>query len=59
MRAAEALTEEQDDLVEMANLSPSLTGLPMIVWISERGRPSIRASSTSYAAGSTSTAKSS
>lgn len=29
--------DEQDDLFEMANLSPALTGLPMIVWISERG----------------------
>ena len=26
-----------DELFEMANLSPSLTGLPMVVWISERG----------------------
>ena len=30
--------DEADDLFEMANLSPTLTGLPMIVWISERGR---------------------
>lgn len=30
--------DEADDLFEMANLSPALTGLPMIVWISERGR---------------------
>ena len=26
------------DLFEMANLSPTLTGLPMVVWVSERGR---------------------
>jgi hypothetical protein len=26
-----------DDPFETANLSPALTGLPMIVWISERG----------------------
>ena len=26
------------DLFEMANLSPALTGLPMVVWVSERGR---------------------
>ena len=29
---------ERDDFFKMANLSPTLTGLPMIVWISERGR---------------------
>lgn len=29
---------EDDDFFEMANLSPTLTGLPMVVWISERGR---------------------
>jgi hypothetical protein len=28
----------QEDLFEMANLSPALTGLPMVVWVSERGR---------------------
>ena len=28
----------EDDLLEMANLSPGLTGLPMVVWISERGQ---------------------
>jgi Domain of unknown function (DUF4160) len=38
MRAAKPVTDETDDLFEMANLSPALTGLPMVVWISERGR---------------------
>ena len=37
MRASRLATGETDDLFEMANLSPALTGLPMIVWISERG----------------------
>lgn len=37
MRAAESAVEPVEDLFEMANLSPSLTGLPMVVWISERG----------------------
>ena len=37
MRASGLVTDEPDDLFEMANLSPTLTGLPMIVWISERG----------------------
>jgi Domain of unknown function (DUF4160) len=38
MRASRAAADEPSDLFEMANLSPTLTGLPMIVWISERGR---------------------
>src|ERR687892_2067238 len=38
MRASKPVANEADDLFEMANLSPTLTGLPMIVWISERGR---------------------
>ena len=39
MRASRsAAADEADDLFDMANLSPTLTGLPMIVWISERGR---------------------
>jgi hypothetical protein len=29
---------DEDELFEMANLSPMLTGLPMVVWASERGR---------------------
>ena len=29
---------DEVDLFEMANLSPALTGLPMVVWVSERGR---------------------
>lgn len=37
MRAAEHLAEPAEGLFEMANLSPTLTGLPMVVWISERG----------------------
>ncbi len=38
MRAPSPAADETEDLFEMANLSPALTGLPMIVWISERGR---------------------
>jgi len=38
MRAAKRIADETGDLFEMADLSPALTGLPMIVWISERGR---------------------
>jgi hypothetical protein len=38
MRASRLAADEADDLFDMANLSPTLTGLPMIVWISERGR---------------------
>ena len=38
MRASRVAAGEANDLFEMANLSPTLTGLPMIVWISERGR---------------------
>jgi hypothetical protein len=38
MRASRLAADEADDLFEMANLSPTLTGLPMVVWISERGR---------------------
>ena len=37
MRAVESLVEPAKDLFEMANLSPTVTGLPMVVWISERG----------------------
>ena len=37
MRASRPVADETGDLFEMANLSPALTGLPMIVWISERG----------------------
>jgi len=29
---------DDGDLFEMANLSPALTGLPMVIWVSERGR---------------------
>ena len=38
MRASRPAADEADDLFDMANLSPTLTGLPMVVWISERGR---------------------
>jgi Domain of unknown function (DUF4160) len=38
MRASRPRPDQPDDLFERANLSPALTGLPMIVWISERGR---------------------
>jgi hypothetical protein len=37
MRASSPAAEATQDPFEMANLSPALTGLPMIVWISERG----------------------
>ena len=37
MRASNPAAGETSDFFEMANLSPALTGLPMIVWISERG----------------------
>ena len=33
-----SITRDNVDLFEMANLSPALTGLPMVVWVSERGR---------------------
>lgn len=40
MRATQQLpdTGDEDDFFDMANLSPTLTGLPMVVWISERSR---------------------
>ena len=37
MRVSSPAAGAAEDLFEMANLSPALTGLPMIVWISERG----------------------
>jgi hypothetical protein len=37
MRAATLTKDDTGDPFEKANLSPALTGLPMIVWISERG----------------------
>ena len=36
-RTAPVLTDT-DDLYLMANLPPRLTGLPMVIWLSERGR---------------------
>ena len=38
MRASGPAADEPDDPFERANLSPTLTGLPMIVRRSERGR---------------------
>ena len=38
MRAPVDVTDAEDELFDMANLSSALTGLPMVVWISERGR---------------------
>ena len=38
MRASRPAADEPDDLFDLANLSPTGTGLPMVVWISERGR---------------------
>ncbi len=38
MRAPIDLADAEDELFDMANLSSALTGLPMVVWISERGR---------------------
>jgi hypothetical protein len=38
MRASRIARDEANDLFDLASLSPALTGLPMIVWISERGR---------------------
>src|SRR4051812_37186854 len=35
---AQAVEAADDEHFDMANLSPTLTGLPMVVWISERGR---------------------
>jgi hypothetical protein len=32
------LTADPEDLFEMANLRPKYTGLPMVIWVSERGR---------------------
>jgi len=29
--------DAEDDLYEMANLRPKATGLPMVIWVSERG----------------------
>jgi hypothetical protein len=38
------MSEAEDDFFEMANLFPDDTGLPMVVWASERGhaRPDVR-----------------
>jgi hypothetical protein len=32
------MNDGEDDLFLMANLRPADTGLPMVVWVSERGR---------------------
>jgi hypothetical protein len=44
MRASRLVTNEPDDLFEIANLSPALTGLPMVVWIGARRRSAQRES---------------
>jgi hypothetical protein len=31
------MSESKDDFFDMANLSPGLTGLPMVIWVSEHG----------------------
>lgn len=40
MHASQPLPEAtgEEDFFDMANLSPALTGLPMVLWISERSR---------------------
>ncbi len=37
MKSANLVSEETDELFEMANLYPRTTGLPMTVWVSLRG----------------------
>ena len=37
MRAIEQLPGDED-FFDMANLPPEVTGLPMVVWVSQRGR---------------------
>jgi hypothetical protein len=39
-----AVAPDEEDLFEMANLSPRLTGLPFVVWISPKGgaQPDVR-----------------
>ena len=37
MKSADLVSEETDELFEMANLYPRTTGLPMTVWVSPRG----------------------
>ena len=37
MKSAKLVSEETDELFEMANLYPRTTGLPMTVWVSLRG----------------------
>ena len=40
MRSIEQLpdAEEEEDFFDMANLPPETTGLPMVVWVPQRGR---------------------
>ena len=39
MRAVEQLPNpEEEDFFDVANLPPEVTGLPMVVWVSQRGR---------------------
>ena len=49
MRAAQFDIGPDEDLFDMANLSPNLTGLPMVVWISERGRGQARRAGQGFA----------
>ena len=37
MKSANMVSEETDELFEMANLYPRTTGLPVTVWVSPRG----------------------
>jgi hypothetical protein len=37
LKSANLISEEADELFEMANLYPRTTGLPMTVWVSPRG----------------------
>ncbi|MBI4084102.1 MAG: hypothetical protein HY423_15975 [Candidatus Lambdaproteobacteria bacterium] len=38
MALARDALEQSDDLYEMANIRPKNSGLPMTIWVSERGR---------------------
>jgi hypothetical protein len=37
-RECRAATDEQEDFFDMADLPPDPTGLPMVVWVPQRGR---------------------
>jgi Domain of unknown function (DUF4160) len=36
--AAVPSVDDEEDFFDMANLPPDVTGLPMVVWVSQRGR---------------------